>query len=128
MVLFDTFSKIQAALSPEQIAKLEPISKECRTESGLTVEEVTKLRTTQQYENSPKLRKQALCLYKKTGFISESGDINSEVVKSRLQSAGASDDTIANILKSAKKDTPEETAFALSKSIHSNVENFSPAD
>ena len=127
MVPFDTFSKIQAALSPEQIAKLEPISKKCRTESGLTVEEVTKLRTTQQYENSPKLRKQALCLYKKTGFISESGDINSEVVKSRLQAAGASDDTIANILKSAKN-TPEETAFALSKSIHSNVENFSPTD
>ncbi|XP_063913912.1 B2 protein-like [Zophobas morio] len=119
---------VLAALSPEQIAKLEPISKECRTESGMTAEEITKFRNTPQFEDSPKLRKHALCLYKKTGLISESGDMESEVVKSRLQAAGASAETIAKILNCAKKDTPEETAFELAKCIFKDVPNFSPVE
>ena len=63
---------------------------------------------------------------KKTGVISESGDINIDVVKTKLKKVNASDETVNAVEQQCvvKKDTPAVTAFEFTKCIYSKQPNF----
>lgn len=109
--------------------KIEPISKQCREETGATLEQVNKIRSNAVFEDDPKLKKHVLCVAKKTGQVSESGTINVEGIKNNLKKVGTSDETIAEIEKCLlEKDTAEETAFQVMKCVFDRQPNFSPAD
>ncbi|KAJ3653817.1 hypothetical protein Zmor_013050 [Zophobas morio] len=117
-----------AVLTPEQLAKIEPISKECRTISKVTDEQITRIRNGESV-GDPEIKKHLLCGSQKTGLISDSGDLNWDTIESKLQKAATSDEKIAEIEKCAvKKEKPEDTAFTLMSCISTHQPNFSPAD
>ncbi|XP_063918198.1 B2 protein-like [Zophobas morio] len=119
-----------AALSPEQEKKLDKISDECKSESHISTETINKVRETQKFEDIPTTRKHIFCILKKTGVVSESGDINIDTIKTKLKKVDASDETLNAVEQECaiKKQTPEATAFELTKCIYSKQANFSPAD
>ncbi|XP_063918229.1 B2 protein-like [Zophobas morio] len=119
-----------AILDPSRQAKLDQLSDECQSESPVSAETLNKLRQTEQFEEIPALQKHIFCVLKKTGIVSESGDINIDVVKTKLKKVNASDETVNTVEQQCvvKKDTPVVTGFELMKCVYSKQSNFSPAD
>ncbi|KAJ3653975.1 hypothetical protein Zmor_013193 [Zophobas morio] len=116
-----------AELSTEQKLKLGPISRRCVSESGATLDDLNLVRLSPSYLN-PRLKKHSLCILKRTNIITESGDIDTDVIKSILGREGASREKVAEIMKCAvKKSTPEDTAVELRTCLKKQP-NFSPAD
>ncbi|EFA07544.1 odorant binding protein (subfamily minus-C) C01 [Tribolium castaneum] len=117
------------ALTKEQIDKLEPISKECRELNGISEDTILKVRRGEAV-NEPKLKNHVLCVSKKTGLASETGETNVEVLRTKLRKVSENDDEVNSIIQKCvvKKSTPEETAFEIFVCLRKVKPNFSPAN
>lgn len=115
-------------MTKEQQDKLNQISKECRELNGVSEDTILKVRKGE-LVNEPKVKNHILCVSKKTGLASESGETNVEVLRNKLRKVCDSDDEVNTIIQKCvvKKDTPEETAFEIFNCLRKTKPTFSPA-
>jgi hypothetical protein len=119
----------QAVLTDKQIQQLQKHTKVCRAETGVSLELIAKARNGD-FADDLKLKEHFLCVGKRFGLATESGQIDLHVLRSRVRKATASEEETDNIVSKCvvKKDTPRETFFELSKCIHVNLPDFAPGD
>lgn len=99
-------------LSDEQKAKLKNYHLECIKETGVNPDLVTKARNGE-FADDEKFKNHLFCVSKKVGFQNEAGDIQEDVIRTKLN-AEIKDLDITNklIAKCAlKKATPAQTAY-----------------
>jgi hypothetical protein len=75
------------------------------------------------WEDDAKLKQQVLCMSKKHGQITESGELVLDVWRSWVKKVGAKHEEDEKILNECvvKKDTPEETMFNAFKCVQKKV-------
>lgn len=111
-------------LTPEQKQKILTLHAECLKETGL--DEAVALKAKQgEYVDDPKLKQQIFCFNKKAGFQNEAGDLQNDHIKAKLMELINDDKKADELIQkcNVKKETPEETAFAVVKCFH----NFAPS-
>ncbi|XP_044265628.1 B1 protein-like [Tribolium madens] len=129
-IIFFVFVLVGAlALTKESVDKLEPISKECRELNGISEDIILKVRRGEAV-NEPKLKNHILCVSKKTGLATETGETNVEILRTKLRKVSESDNEVNNIIQKCvvKKITPEETAFEIFACLRKIKPNFSPVN
>jgi hypothetical protein len=116
-------------LTEEQIEKLNKISKKCQNESGVSQEVITKARNGD-WEDDSKLKRQAVCVAKKTGLVTESGEIVVDLWREKVRKVSDDDEETEKIINkcAVKRDTVEETVFHTFKCVMKNKPKFSPVD
>lgn len=88
--------------------------KECAELSGLSEEDLTKLKeeTTAKTLDKEKVKKHFLCLAKKSHYINDEGKLDIEVIKKRANDVKATPEELAKILDCAvEKQDAEHTAL-----------------
>ncbi|XP_063914061.1 uncharacterized protein LOC135130587 [Zophobas morio] len=106
------FRTCTLAVLDESLSEIEPSILSCRSEHDLTDEEIQRDRAAGNFVNNPKYKEYILCILKKEGLIKESGGLETEVITSRFQAVGMTDDQWALIFNcSANQATPEDTAM-----------------
>ncbi|KAJ3648070.1 hypothetical protein Zmor_019906 [Zophobas morio] len=117
------------ALTDEQKKKLDEVSKECKTESGVAQDLIDKARNGELVDD-PKLKSQMLCVAKKANLATAAGEINLDVLKTKLKKVAADDAEVDKLVQkcAVKKDSPEETAFEAFKCLHKEKPAFSVVD
>lgn len=100
-------------LMAETREKLEKFIDECKTETGIPEEMLTKARNGEKIDD-PKIRQHALCLMKKTKMMNADGELQSDYIKERIKYAVSDEKEADRIMTECciKKDTPLETAYA----------------
>ncbi|XP_044265392.1 uncharacterized protein LOC123011816 [Tribolium madens] len=113
-------------LTEQQTEKLNQVSKECRTLTGVSQETITNARNGN-FEDDPKLKLQILCVGKKVGIMTKSGQVDENVLKSKLRKVSDNDEEVDKIYHKCaiKKQAPEETAFETIKCVMKNKPKFS---
>ncbi|KAJ3656559.1 hypothetical protein Zmor_015629 [Zophobas morio] len=101
----------------------------CRSEHDLTDEEIKRDEASGNYYKNPKYKQHFLCILQKEGLIKESGELDTEVIKSKFEVAGVTDAEWTEIFKcSADKPTPEDTAFEFIECIYKHAKIVSDDD
>ncbi|KAJ8924164.1 hypothetical protein NQ315_006948 [Exocentrus adspersus] len=102
----------RANLTEEQIEKLKGYHKDCAGETGVDVELVTKARKGE-FSEDAKFKDHLFCVAKKIGIMTADGDIQKDVLKTKLSSAINDEAAAEKLIEECalKKDTPQETAF-----------------
>ncbi|XP_063914063.1 B1 protein-like [Zophobas morio] len=120
------FTTCTLAVLDESLSEIEPSILSCRSEHDVTDEEIQRDRAAGNFVNNPKYKEYILCILKKEGLIKESGELETEVITSRFQAVGMTDDQWALIFNcSANQATPEDTAIEFVKCINIHVGIFS---
>jgi hypothetical protein len=129
LIVATVIASTQAVLTDKQIQQLQKHTKVCRTETGVSLELIAKARNGD-FADDLKLKEHFLCVGKRFGLATESGQIDLHVLRNRVRKATASKEETDNIVSKCvvKKDTPRETFFELSKCIHVNLPDFAPGD
>lgn len=122
-------SSFLKGLNEEQTEKLNKLSKECRALSGVSQDTISNARNGN-FEDDPKLKEQILCIAKKVEIMTESGEVNNEVLRRKLRKVADSDEEAEKVFNkcATKKSTPGETAYETIKCIIKNKPKFSPVD
>lgn len=104
------------ALTDEQKNKIREYSKECQEKSGVTTELIQKARKGE-FVDDPKLKDHLLCFAKKAGFLSETGEVQGNVIKAKIEAdVGAEEATkVTEKCGALKAATPQQTAFDVFK-------------
>jgi hypothetical protein len=91
--------------------RLQEYSDACKAETGISEETLTKVRNGEEVDD-PKLKEQAFCILKKSGFIDASGEFQVEHMKTKLKEVAEHPEKIdALVAKCAvKKATPQESS------------------
>ncbi|KAF7272395.1 hypothetical protein GWI33_014822 [Rhynchophorus ferrugineus] len=118
---------VSAELSEEQKQKVVSYGKECISATGVDKEIVHKAHE-RSFSDNPKLKAFAFCMSKKIGLQSDSGEVQTEVLKQKLSSVVDDPDTVHSLISACvqKKDTPEETAYQTFVCYHEKNPNHSP--
>jgi hypothetical protein len=101
---------------------MQKIEIECQKETGASVELITKS-INGHWEDDPKLKQQALCMCKKRGLVTESGELVVDAWKNQMKKVNANDEEAEKIVNecAVKKDTPVETAFNALKCVQKKL-------
>ncbi|RZC39145.1 PBP GOBP domain containing protein [Asbolus verrucosus] len=123
-LIFSTY-----ALTDEQKEKLNVYSKECKTQSGVTQDLIERGRNGELVDDLT-LKKQIVCVMKKIGMATASGELDVEYIRNRLKKVSGDDEEVERIIKKCvvTRDTPEQTAFEVSKCLLEQKPKFSPVD
>jgi hypothetical protein len=97
---------------------ISEIEKKCQNETGVS-QEVLNRAHNGDWGDDPKLKEQMLCMFKKFGLATESGEMVVDLWRSLLKQLGIDDEEVERIVNECvvKKDTPEETAFNTAKCV-----------
>ncbi|CAH1363857.1 hypothetical protein MTP99_000191 [Tenebrio molitor] len=106
---------VQTQIPNEAISEIE---KKCQNEIGVS-QEVLNRAHNGDWGDDPKLKEQMLCMFKKFGLATESGEMVVDLWRSLLKQLGINDEEVESIVNECvvKKDTPEETAFNTAKCV-----------
>jgi hypothetical protein len=91
--------------------KVREYSDACKAETGISEETLTKVRNGEEVDD-PKVKEQAFCILKKSGFIDASGEFQVEHIKTKLKEVSEHPEKVdALVAKCAvKKATPQESS------------------
>ncbi|XP_063904896.1 B1 protein-like [Zophobas morio] len=110
------------ALTDEQKEKIKTYHKDCAAASGVDQDLVARGRKGD-FVDDPKLKEHLFCVSKKAGFQNDAGDVQTEVLKAKLN-AELKDQEVTNKLVekcAVKKATPQDTAFESFKCYYENT-------
>jgi hypothetical protein len=110
--------------TPEEDAKaLHKIEVECQNETVVSVELKVKALINGDGEDDPKLKQQVLCVCKKRGLITESGELVVDAWKAQMKKINPNNENGEKIINECvvKKDTPVETAFNALKCVEKKL-------
>lgn len=102
----------QAGITPEQMTKLKEYRGACEKETGVDthlIEEAKK----GTFNDDPKLKSFLVCLAKKIGFIGENGEIQHDVLKTKIGATFGNQENSDKLdaACAVKKATVEDTVF-----------------
>ena len=119
LLLFMTF---QADLTPDQLEKIRSQSKICISKTGVDKEKVKRMKDGI-FADDDKLQEFLLCLMKHFGVFKADGNINVDLLASKLSSNLSQNerDDIVNNCFSIRADTDKETVFLLYKCYREKV-------
>ncbi|CAH1363856.1 unnamed protein product [Tenebrio molitor] len=128
LISFTLLVTVQA-ITLEQAETMYKIGSKCQNEPGVSQDIVNRARN-DDWEDDPKLKQQILCVSKKLGLATESGEMVVDSWRSGLRKVSINDEEVERIVNECvvKKDTPEETAFNAVKCVHKKKPTFSPLD
>nr|UYB94413.1 odorant-binding protein 11 [Lytta caraganae] len=112
------------AMNVEQLAKINDYNQFCMVESHVNPEQIEAVKRNNFNDDDVKLRQHGYCFAKKLNFIDGRGNLQIDLIRSKLYEQLSSSKTEADelIAKCATiKATPEETAYHLLKCLHINV-------
>ncbi|RZC42569.1 PBP GOBP domain containing protein [Asbolus verrucosus] len=117
------------ALTDQQKQKLNAYINECKAQTGVSQELIDRGRKGE-FVDDPTVKSQILCMMKKIGMATESGEVVVDDIRNKLRKVSENDEEVGRIIQKCvvKLDTPEETAFEVSKCIRQQKPNFSPVD
>lgn len=111
-VIFGISIYVNAQLIEEIKQKIAANAKECITETGVDTELIKQARQGT-FSDDPILKTFAFCMSKKSGFQNEAGEVQTDVLRTKLSqvlnSPEKANELIEKCLK--KEKTPEDTAF-----------------
>ncbi|KAH0819362.1 hypothetical protein MTP99_000182 [Tenebrio molitor] len=109
------------ALTDEQKEKIKAYHKECSAQSGVDQELISKARKGD-FADDPKLKEHLFCFSKKAGFQNDAGDIQKDVLKTKLNAELKDEAATDKLIEkcAVKKATPQETAFDTIKCYYEN--------
>lgn len=107
------------ALTPEQKSKLEEHHKNCLNSSGSKPEQINKLRSGK-FSGEPEVQKYVGCMMRSVGLINQSGQLQIDVLKSKVPKDMKKDDAMKLFLacKDKKGSNSDETAYLLYKCFY----------
>ncbi|RZC32677.1 B1 protein [Asbolus verrucosus] len=107
------------AAETEDEQQVKKWREQCKARSGVSDETLQKALKNEPIDD-PKFNENILCLFKKSGFMTSSGDIIVDALKNDLKENNHSDEAAEQLVQkcAVKKDTPQATAYHLSKCIH----------
>ncbi|XP_068912497.1 B1 protein-like isoform X2 [Tenebrio molitor] len=109
---------VQSIITEEDAIERHKIQEKCQNETGVSDKLLSKS-LNRQWEDDPKLKQQVLCVSKKRGLMTESGELVFDVWRSQLKEVITNDEEVEKIINECvvKKDTPEETTFNAVKCV-----------
>jgi hypothetical protein len=113
--------RLSQALTDEQKEKIKAYHKECSAQSGVDQELISKARKGD-FTDDPKLKEHLFCFSKKAGFQNDAGDIQKDVLKTKLNAELKDEAATDKLIEkcAVKKATPQETAFDTIKCYYEN--------
>jgi uncharacterized membrane protein YheB (UPF0754 family) len=108
----------KSIITEEDAIERHKIQEKCQNETGVSDKLLSKS-LNRQWEDDPKLKQQVLCVSKKRGLMTESGELVFDVWRSQLKEVITNDEEVEKIINECvvKKDTPEETTFYAVKCV-----------
>ncbi|RZC37080.1 PBP GOBP domain containing protein [Asbolus verrucosus] len=110
------------ALTDEQKEKIKAYHKDCSAESGVDQDLISKARKGE-FVDDAKLKEHLFCFSKKAGFQNDAGDIQEDVIRTKLNAELKDLDATNKLITkcAVKKDTPQQTAFDTIKCYYENT-------
>nr|CAH7746642.1 unnamed protein product [Callosobruchus chinensis] len=95
---------------------------ECKAETGISDALATGV-IAGKFPDDDVLKKHLLCIYKKTGFFTDDGHIQKDITQVIYEATLKDETKAAQLVKicAVEKDTPENTAFEMSKCVWDNT-------
>jgi hypothetical protein len=108
----------KSIISEEDAIERHMSQEKCQNETGVSDKVLSKIRN-RQWEDDLKLKQQVLCLSKKNGLMTESGELVFDEWRNHLKEVITNDEEVEKIVNECivKKDTPEETTFNAVKCV-----------
>ncbi|VEN49319.1 unnamed protein product [Callosobruchus maculatus] len=122
LVVLGALLGLASAQSPSQMKLLVRLHSECKAVTGVNDALATGVMAGK-FPDDETLKKHLLCIYKKSGFMGDDGHIQKDVTQVIYETAlkdEAKAEQLVDIC-AVEKDTPENTAFEMSKCVWDNT-------
>nr|CAI5862182.1 unnamed protein product [Callosobruchus analis] len=98
------------------------LHRECKAETGINDAVATGVMSGK-FPDDEVLKKHLVCIYKKSGFMTDDGHIQKDITEVIYEATLKDEAKAAKLVKicAVEKDTPEDTAFEMSKCVWENT-------